>query len=140
MNHRAFLALSLALASVLLVTAPAAAIGLNGSGALSSAAFLSEDGDEVLVFVSNTGRHRIRVEIQLLRADDFSVVSTSGPLPVPARTTGEAVFIPSDFPVLIVVSYRTQGRTSVQVSLQVRDVTGATRIFADRFESGDVSR
>ena len=141
MNHRAFLGPFITLVFVLLIAAPApsAAIGLNGEGVLIGSVFRPEIGDEVLVFVSNTGRRPIRAEIQLRRAEDFSVVSTSGPLPVASRETATGVFIPDDFPVLVVVRYRTQGRTSAQVSLQVQDATGATRIFADGFESGDTS-
>lgn len=139
MRHGSLTGLALTLALALLIPSPASAIELNGSGVLSGPAFLPEIDDEVLVFVSNTGRRALRVEILLLRADDFSVVSASGPVQIAGKSTGSSAFIPSDFPVLVVVRYRAQGRTSAQVSLQVRDADGATRIFTDGFESGDTS-
>ena len=127
------------LALVLASARPAAALELSGTGTLISGAFLPEVGDEANVFVVNSGPRGMRVEIELLRADDLSVVETSGSLTVPAGTGIQHVFLPSDIPVLVRVRFRVTGSTVAKVSLQVIAATGDDYIFTDGFESGDLA-
>jgi hypothetical protein len=129
----------LALATLVLVLAwpaPAPAIDLSGTGVLTSAGFRPEIGDEVVVFAVNTGSMPLRVELQMVRADDLTVIATSGSLNVAPGSGVQHVFIPDDFPVLLVARYRVQGTTGARFSVQVVDPAGETRIFTDGFESG----
>jgi len=118
---------------------PAEATSLSGTGVLVSPTFLPEVGDEILVFFSNTGKHAVRIQVSLLNANDFSVIHESEMINVAPFTTASEVFIPDDFPVMVVIRYRAAGRTSARISLQVKDPNGDTQIFIDGFESGDTT-
>ena len=139
MRTPVFLWSCVAISALLLAPIPAEATLLSGTGVLVSPTFLAEVGDDILVFFSNTGKRAVRIEVLLLRADDFSVIFKSQMIDVPPFTTTSEVFIPDDFPVLVIVRYRAAGRTSARVSLQVKDPNGETQIFTDGFESGDTT-
>lgn len=131
------LALGLSLSSAL----PAGAARISGQGVLVGSPFFSPDNVEILVKVLNAGRRPVQVEVQLRRASDFSILSSES-LAIPPRTTGspDGFFPPSDTPVVVTIRYATSGPTILRPSVQVVDPVGDTQIFADGFESGDVSR
>ena len=129
-----------ALVFAMLVSCAVQAATVSGSGTLISAPFVPEIGDEVLVLVSNVGPEPARLSIDYL--SDLPINRIDVDLPPNSSTTVTLptdVFIPSDFPVLVVIRYQAPGLTLLRTALQVRAASGATRIFTDGFESGDVS-
>jgi hypothetical protein len=94
----------------------------------------------VLGGVSNVGRRPIRIRVLLLRAIDFQPIETGDMQVLPPRTTHfEDFSMTLGSGIIAVIEVQSQGKTLVKASLQVIEPGGATRIFADGFESGDTS-
>ncbi len=109
---------------------------INGRGALISPPFTAEDGDRVLVAVSNVGSKPIRFRVLLLNAIDFKPIETGDPQMLEPRTShfqDISFGLGSGF--IAVIEFESRGKTQVKASLQVIKPGGATRFFLDEFES-----
>ena len=99
--------------------------------------------DEARVTVSNIGPAPARVRVFFVKASDFSRLAAGPQTTIAPRSSAvldqSMVFIPDDFPVLVVVRHQSNAATNLKVSLQVTDTLGVTQIFADGFESGNTS-
>ena len=97
--------------------------------------------DEARVTVSNICPAPARVRVFFVKASDFSPLAAGPQTTIAARSSAVVdqslnVFIPSDFPVLVVVRHRSNAATNLKVSLQVTDPLGKTLIFTDSFLGG----
>ena len=84
-----------------------------------------------------------RVRVFFVKASDFSQLAAGPQTTIAPRSSAvldqSLVFIPDDFPVMVVVRHQSNAATNLKVSLQVTDNLGVTQIFADGFESGNTS-
>ena len=115
-------------------TAPFLASGevvKRGPGTLVGPAFTADTTDEGRVTVTNIGRGTVMARVLYLRATDFTELAASGAFPIErfeSKVFDESlVFIPSDFPVLVVVQYNAARVTDLRVTLQIKDPPSGSR-------------